>query len=763
MVYAQKGGFFGLAFLFYFKPILFRARAWPDHPGLDTLSVKTIFYKKKWYNNSWKFFFVIGLIGFLSISCSVDDPSYGGRPASRSFTNNGFTYDDLKIDGRFHVVESEHPTCSFLMEFLNNEQIETPNRTYKYVIEDGIIHIIDPADDIGILVTLEILPQNVENSELISVAHIFRDRDAAEESGMWIGEIPPNGPYRYEAGWYRAKVQVGLRPYGIVLASTEKGDYLYVTNAFQNTVSVIRVLDNTIVRTIPVGRNPKRLAAAPDGSHVYVVNTEEGHGKNNGEYGTVSVLRTSDHANIRTIPVGFSPYGITFSPDGNYVYVTNTLKNLIRVIQTSDHTVLAKMPLGQDTLEYVEVYFGDLIDGSDYSLIAIEGECGIFSQVPDMTNPICRQSENNIECPLLCPPTVGKIGAVIRNVEPDENGYWFSGFLNDRFKNGTISLLLVENFTGAEGMDLDLDDNGILDYEESPATSPPWQNIVDEVAVDHFSGGGKIFSKVVLRGTFTDHITGSYSRIPNGIDTDLSVDWTRNNNYSSWLHSVYTDNDIFHLIDIPDKDKSYNSPGERNLLYGEAVLPAMKTSKKYPVINEFLLNRGEYRPLGVTAIRESQEDEDNYIYLSTEENAILKIRLSDYTVLERINLGINATNYSNTTDMTVLSGGDLYLVDEKSFSVTVIREGAVMKKIPVGFAPIGIASSFDGRYVFATSRGTNLLTVIRTSDNLVTEIIPLHDTSTGIAAPRSGNYIYVTKENENAVSVVVYTDDAVCN
>ena len=176
-----------------------------------------------------------------------------------------------------------------------------------------------------------------------------------------------------------------------------------------------------------------------------------------------------------------------------------------------------------------------------------------------------------------------------------------------------------------------------------------------------------------------------------------------------------------------------------------------------------MLNREEYRPL---ALASPQQEEDNSIYLSTQENIILKIRLSDdnvYTVIERINLGTDGINISNTTDMTLLPGGDLYLVDEKNSSVAVIREGAVIQRVPVGFTPFGIASSFNGRYVFVTSLVTKLLTVIRTSDNSITELIPLSDESIGIAAPRSGNYVYVVNENENTVSVVVYTDDAVCN
>lgn len=733
-----------------------------SRPGyLDKLIMKMIVSEKNWHQ-CWKRFLIIGLIGFLAVSCGVDDPSHEERPVSRSFTGDQFVYDDIKIEGIFHVVPSAYPDCSFVLEFLDSEQIKTPSRTFPYVIEDGTIHIIDPSDNARILARLEIdRRKNPENSEFISVIHTFTDRNAAEKSGMWVGEL------RYETGWYRARVAVGLRPYDIISVSTEKGEFLYVTNAFQNTVTVIRALDNTVVKTILVGRNPKRLAAAPDGSHVYVVNTEDD------EYGTVSVLRTSDHANIQTIPVGVRPYAITVSPDGNTVYVTDTREDSIQVIQTSDHTVLATIPLGQDTLEYVEVYFGDRIDDSDYSIIAIDGECSFLSLVPDMTDPICKDNPKSSECPLKCPLTVGKIGAVIRDVRPDENGYWVSGFLNEQFNNGTLTLLLVENFTGEKGMDLDRDDNGILDYEESPEILPPWQNIVDGVTVNNYSGDGKFYSNTVIQIVpplelpFINgkpQITGGYSRIPNGIDTDSADDWIRNSPYSSWLHPFYDDPEIVHLINDPREGCAYNSPGEWNLIYGgEAVLPNVPATATHPVINEFLLNRGEYRTIALASWNEGQVDEDNYLYLSTEENVILKIDLSNYRVLEKIDLGIDGINISNTPDMTILPGGDLYLVDEKNFSATVIRDGSIIKRVPVGFTPFGIASSVDGRYVFVSSLQMKLLAVIRTSDNSIVEIIPLRDESTGIAAPRSGNYVYVTNENENTVSVVAYADDASCN
>ncbi len=46
-----------------------------------------------------------------------------------------------------------------------------------------------------------------------------------------------------------------------------------------------------------------------------------------------------------------------------------------------------------------------------------------------------------------------------------------------RLENGTISLLLVKNFSGAFGDDLDTDNDGVFD-------STPWDAIVDSVAVN---------------------------------------------------------------------------------------------------------------------------------------------------------------------------------------------------------------------------------------------------------------------------------------
>ena len=61
-------------------------------------------------------------------------------------------------------------------------------------------------------------------------------------------------------------------------------------------------------------------------------------------------------------------------------------------------------------------------------------------------------------------------------------------------ENGSISLLLVKDFTGSPGTDLDTDNDGVLD-------STPWDSIVDAVAVsDGGSSDRHYFSLVSEKG-----------------------------------------------------------------------------------------------------------------------------------------------------------------------------------------------------------------------------------------------------------------------
>ena len=113
--------------------------------------------------------------------------------------------------------------------------------------------------------------------------------------------------------------------------------YAYVSNSFDNTVSVIRTSDNEVIANVAVGEWPYGVAISPDGEYVYVTNTGDD---------TVSVIRTCDHTVTATIGVGPSPGGVFVSPDGSYVYTANNDDNTVSVIDTSNNTVIASVDVG---------------------------------------------------------------------------------------------------------------------------------------------------------------------------------------------------------------------------------------------------------------------------------------------------------------------------------------------------------------------------------------------------------------------------------
>jgi YVTN family beta-propeller protein len=130
-------------------------------------------------------------------------------------------------------------------------------------------------------------------------------------------------------------------PYGVVV--TPDGSKVYVVNSENRTVSVIATASNTVEATIPVGDNPQGVAVSPDGSTVYVTNFFDS---------TVSVIATATNTVETTIavpgPSGEAtwPYGVAVSPDGSTVYVADNFLNTVSVIATTTNTVTTTVAVG---------------------------------------------------------------------------------------------------------------------------------------------------------------------------------------------------------------------------------------------------------------------------------------------------------------------------------------------------------------------------------------------------------------------------------
>lgn len=87
--------------------------------------------------------------------------------------------------------------------------------------------------------------------------------------------------------------------------------------------------------------------------------------------------------------------------------------------------------------------------------------------------------------------------------------------------------------------------------------------------------------------------------------------------------------------------------------------------------------------------------------------------------------------------------------------------GEVIDTISVGDAPLGIAVTPNGSYVYVTNQDDDTVSVIRTSDNTVVDTISVGDGPYGIAVTPNGNYVYVTNFIDDTVSVIRAVDTPV--
>ncbi len=120
-----------------------------------------------------------------------------------------------------------------------------------------------------------------------------------------------------------------------------------------STVSIIRTSDNTVVDTVDVGESPQGVTLTPDGNFVYVTNTNSNN---------VSVIQTSDNTVFDTVDVGDAPYSVAVTPDGKFAYVVNVLSNNVSVIRTSDNTVVDTVDVG-DQPGYIAITPDTDLDG----------------------------------------------------------------------------------------------------------------------------------------------------------------------------------------------------------------------------------------------------------------------------------------------------------------------------------------------------------------------------------------------------------------
>ena len=128
-------------------------------------------------------------------------------------------------------------------------------------------------------------------------------------------------------------------------AVSKDGSRIFVSNFYNNTVSVVDTATNSLIQTLNVQPFPGSVAVSPDGTRLYVntvLSPNPGY--------VVQVLDIVSGTTLATIPLNVpqSGSGMAIAPDGTRLYVTNQALNgsNVKVIDTTSNTVIATIPLG---------------------------------------------------------------------------------------------------------------------------------------------------------------------------------------------------------------------------------------------------------------------------------------------------------------------------------------------------------------------------------------------------------------------------------
>ena len=153
---------------------------------------------------------------------------------------------------------------------------------------------------------------------------------------------------------------------------------IFVTNEIDDTVSVIDGQTNTVVATINIGKRPRGIGIAPDGSEAYVAISADNaiavfdpetyavlrrfasgddpetfavhpNGNiyiSNEDDAKASVFNPKTGDKIAEIKVGIEPEGVAISADGSKVIVTSESTNMLHVIGIPEHTIINNILVG---------------------------------------------------------------------------------------------------------------------------------------------------------------------------------------------------------------------------------------------------------------------------------------------------------------------------------------------------------------------------------------------------------------------------------
>ena len=132
-------------------------------------------------------------------------------------------------------------------------------------------------------------------------------------------------------------VTTGNFPSGV--AVTPDGSQVWVTSVFNDNVTVIDTLTNTVTTVISNVLNAWGIGFNITGTRAFVANSDA-------VAGGVTAIKTADYKIIKRIPTGDGARTVMVSPTGRHVFVTNRNSNTISQVDARGLTLIRNIVVG---------------------------------------------------------------------------------------------------------------------------------------------------------------------------------------------------------------------------------------------------------------------------------------------------------------------------------------------------------------------------------------------------------------------------------
>jgi YVTN family beta-propeller protein len=166
------------------------------------------------------------------------------------------------------------------------------------------------------------------------------------------------------------------------IALTSDDARAVVVNRQKASVSVIRVRNadgsdaSQLLAEVPVGREPRFVALAPDDTRAYVSNAVDG------TLSVIDLTAATPVASGSAIDVGIEPRGVAITPNGTYAFVAGHTTGDVAIVRLSSREVVGRVPTGGNPYAIAISNDGDRNDGDERVFVT-----QLFGEVIDASRP----------------------------------------------------------------------------------------------------------------------------------------------------------------------------------------------------------------------------------------------------------------------------------------------------------------------------------------------------------------------------------------